>query len=53
LLGFPTYPVPRTAHVIAGEPIAVSDMLATGELTPKAALPLTELLERNLGRLLG
>lgn len=52
LLGFPTYPVPRTAHVITGEPIPVSDMLASGELTPKAALPLTELLEKRLGGLL-
>lgn len=53
VLGFPTYPVPRTAHVIAGEPIPVSDMLAAGELTPKAALPLTELLEKRLASLLG
>ena len=52
LLGFPNYPVARTAHVIAGEPIAVSDMLVSGELTPKAALPLTEILERRLGALL-
>lgn len=53
LLGFPNYPAPRTARVTAGEPIPVSDMLASGELNPKAALPLTELLERRLSALLG
>ncbi|MCU0750920.1 MAG: 1-acyl-sn-glycerol-3-phosphate acyltransferase [Akkermansiaceae bacterium] len=53
LLGFPNYPAPRTARVTAGEPIPVSDMLASGELNPKAALPLTELLEKRLSALLG
>jgi 1-acyl-sn-glycerol-3-phosphate acyltransferase len=53
LLGFPNYPVARSAHVTAGEPIPVSDLLASGELNPKAALPLTELLESRLSRLLG
>lgn len=53
LLGFPNYPVPRSARVTAGEPIPVSEMLASGELNPKAALPLTELLEKRLSALLG
>ncbi|MES2921663.1 MAG: 1-acyl-sn-glycerol-3-phosphate acyltransferase [Verrucomicrobiota bacterium] len=53
LLGFPTYPVARTARVTAGEPIPVTDMLAAGELPAKgAAIPLTELLEKRLGELL-
>jgi 1-acyl-sn-glycerol-3-phosphate acyltransferase len=53
LFGFPTYPIPRTARVIAGEPIPVSEMLAAGELPPKGgALQLTELLEKRLGDLL-
>ena len=53
LLGFPTYPIPRTAHVIAGEPIPVSEMLSTGEIPAKGgALGLTELLEKRLGELL-
>lgn len=53
LLGFPTYPIPRTAHAIAGEPIPVSEMLATGEIPAKGgALGLTELLEKRLGELL-
>lgn len=53
LLGFPTYPIARTARVTAGEPIPVSDMLAAGELPVKgAAIPLTELLETRLGELL-
>ena len=53
LLGFPTYPIARTARVTAGEPIPVSEMLAKGELPAKGgALPLTELLEKRLGELL-
>jgi 1-acyl-sn-glycerol-3-phosphate acyltransferase len=53
LFGFPTYPVSRTARVVAGEPIRVSEMLATGELPAKGgALPLTELLEKRLQDLL-
>jgi Acyltransferase len=53
LFGFPTYPVNRTAHVIAGAPIQVSEMLANGELPPKGgALQLTELLEKRLQDLL-
>jgi hypothetical protein len=53
LLGFPIYPIQRTARVIAGEPIPVSQMLAAGELPAKGgALPLTELLEKRLGELL-
>lgn len=53
LLGFPTYPIPRTAHVTAGEPIPVSDKLASGEIPAKGgALQLTELLESRLSSLL-
>lgn len=53
LLGFPEYPVSRTAKVTAGEPIAVSEMLAAGELPAKGgALQLTELLEKRLGGML-
>ena len=53
LLGFPTYPVARTARVTAAEPIPVSEMLAKGELPAKGgAIPLTELLEARLGELL-
>ncbi len=53
LLGFPTYPVARTARVTAGEPIPVSEMLATGTLPTKGgAIPLTELLEMRLAELL-
>ena len=53
LLGFPTYPIARTAHVTAGEPIAVSDLLASGEIPAKGgALQLTDLLETRLSSLL-
>jgi 1-acyl-sn-glycerol-3-phosphate acyltransferase len=53
LLGFPNYPSPRTARVIAGEPIAVSKMLAAGELPAKGgAAPLTALLEERLAGLM-
>jgi 1-acyl-sn-glycerol-3-phosphate acyltransferase len=52
LLGFPRYPVARTARVTAGEPIPVSDLLATGDLPAKGALQLTEMLEQRLGALL-
>lgn len=52
LLGFPSYPVGRTARVTAGEPIPVSDLLASGELPAKGALLLTELLEKKLADLL-
>lgn len=53
LLGFPTYPVARTAKVSAGEPIPVSDLLASGGIPPKGgALQLTALLEKSLGDLL-
>jgi Acyltransferase len=53
LLGFPTYPIARTARVTAGDPIPVTDMLATGELPAKgAAIPLTDLLEKRLSDLL-
>jgi hypothetical protein len=53
LLGFPSYPCARRAHVVAGEPIAVNELLARGEITAKGgALPLTEMLERRLSALL-
>ena len=53
LLGFPTYPVPRTVQVTAGTPIPVSDLLASGEIPAKGgALPLTARLEADLSRLL-
>jgi 1-acyl-sn-glycerol-3-phosphate acyltransferase len=53
LLGFPTYPVPRSAIVTAGEPIAVSDLLTNGGLPAKGgAEQLTELLEKRLGEML-
>jgi hypothetical protein len=53
LLGFPKYPVPRTAHIAAGEPIPVSDLIASGEIQAKGgALPLTARLEADLTRLL-
>lgn len=53
LLGFPNYPVPRVARVVAGEPIPVSSMLESGELSPKGgATPLTALLEERLSGLL-
>ncbi len=53
LFGFPTYPVDRTARVVAGEPIPVSEMLKSGELPAKGgASQLTELLEKRLGELL-
>lgn len=53
LFGFPTYPVARTARVVAGEPIPVSEMLVSGSLPAKGgSLPLTELLEARLGGLL-
>lgn len=53
LLGFPTYPVNRTARVIAGEPIPVSEMLKKGELPAKGgAMALTDLLEGRLSDLL-
>ncbi len=53
LLGFPTYPIDRTARVVAGEPIAVSEILASGTLPAKGgAGELTALLEKRLGELL-
>ncbi|MEK7952209.1 1-acyl-sn-glycerol-3-phosphate acyltransferase [Luteolibacter soli] len=53
LLGFPNYPAPRTARVIAGEPIPVSKMLVAEELPAKGgAAALTALLEERLGGLL-
>lgn len=53
LFGFPTYPIARTARVTAGEPIAVSGMLASGDLPAKGGAGfLTELLEIRLAGLL-
>ncbi len=54
LFGFPSYPAPRTARVVAGEPIRVSRMLAAGELPKKGgAAELTAMLEGKLVELLG
>jgi hypothetical protein len=53
LLGFPFYPVARTVKVTAGDPIPVSDLIASGEIPPKGgALGLTATLESALGELL-
>ena len=53
LLGQCRYPTPRTAHAVAGEPLDVGALLATGELDAKSgAAPLTKLLEERLGKLL-
>jgi len=53
LFGFPTYPVDRVAKVTAGEPIAVSDLLANGDLPEKGgANSLTEILEARLVEML-
>ncbi len=53
LLGFPNYPVARSAQVTAGEPIPVSDLLADAKLPLKGgATQLTELLESRLSALL-
>jgi 1-acyl-sn-glycerol-3-phosphate acyltransferase len=54
LLGFPNYLVDRCATVTAGDPIAVSDLLASGEIQVKGgAIPLTQMLETRLSDLLG
>jgi len=53
LFGFPTYPVDRIAKVTAGEPIAVSDLLANGDLPEKGgANSLIEILETRLVEML-
>jgi 1-acyl-sn-glycerol-3-phosphate acyltransferase len=53
LLGFPNYPVPRTAKVTAAEPIPVSDLLASGEIPAKGgAIELTGILEKRMTDLL-
>lgn len=53
LLGFPLYPVNRTARVAAGTPIPVSELLSSGEIPAKGgALKLTGILEKNLSALL-
>jgi hypothetical protein len=49
LLGFPTYPAARDVRVRAGDPMPVSAMLASGELTKKdGAARLTAILEGKL-----
>lgn len=54
LFGFPEYPVVRRTQVVAGEPIAVSDMIAAGELQVKGgAVELTSILESRLVEMLG
>lgn len=53
LFGFPTYPSERMARVSAGEPIAVSTMLADGTLPVKGgAGMLTSILEKELSSML-
>lgn len=53
LLGFPTYPSERSAHVVTGEPIAVSEMLRAATLPARGgAGALTELLEARLASLI-
>ena len=53
LLGDCLYPTWRHAKVIAGEPIGVSDLLASGELPPKGgASQLTRILEESLTALI-
>ncbi|MGD7653058.1 MAG: 1-acyl-sn-glycerol-3-phosphate acyltransferase [Verrucomicrobiales bacterium] len=53
LLGFPGYPVARTARVTAGEPMPVSDWLESGDLPRKGgAGELTRRLEERLGGML-
>ena len=54
LFGYPNYPCDRKAVVKAGEPIAVSQLLADGTLNGKeAATDLTAMLEERLQSLLG
>lgn len=53
LTGFPEYLVDRTAKVMAGEPICVTDLIESGDLPKKGgAAILTERLEKELQRLL-
>lgn len=53
LLGFPLYPSARTARIVAGEPISISEMLQRGELPRKGgATVLTRLLESKLTELI-
>jgi len=54
LTGECTYPVPRTACLVVGEPFDVSAMLRTGECQGRlAALELTGRLEKRLTEMLG
>jgi len=54
LFGFPQYPVDRSAKVVAGEPICVSDLMASGEVPKKGGAEiLTGMLEKQLSELLG
>lgn len=52
LLGECDYPAPRTATVVAGEPIPVRRMLDDGSLTPKSSRELTLILEEKLAGLI-
>jgi len=53
LFGFPTYPSPRTARVVAGAPIEVNALLASGALPAKGgAGMLTATLEKTLSSML-
>lgn len=53
ILGECKYPTPRRAKVVAGDPIPVSELLASGELSAKGgARALTKRLEEELGALI-
>jgi 1-acyl-sn-glycerol-3-phosphate acyltransferase len=53
LLGFPCYPVKRSATITAGEPICVNDLLEKGVLPAKGGAPmLTQMLEMQLTEML-
>lgn len=53
LFGFPLYPTPRVAKVLAGEPLDVSQMLVDGTLPAKGgAGQLTAILEEKLNQIL-
>ena len=54
ILGECTYPSPRTASLVVGEPIDVSARLRSGEWSGKqGVLALTALLEQRLVEMLG
>lgn len=54
LLGFPNYPTPRTARVVAGEPISITALVEDGTLKRKTGpTVLTRRLEKELSALIG